>query len=176
MQSINQRPSANGGPHRGRRSGVLLRNVVMFLAITAALAVPAVAVAHSHKTKVHQCGNVNHNLAVMTKGKVSCKTAKKVARAWIKGKHAVQGLPLREAHGAGRGGLPGRLQERLQEDPDHSRVGDGWARFCCWCRFSPAWDRQEAIGAAIAPLNGGRHRVREWAHENTLSIHKDNQE
>jgi hypothetical protein len=92
MQSINQRPSANGGSHRGKRSGVLLRNVVMFLAITAALAVPAIAVAHSPKTKVHQCGNVHHNLAVMTKGKVSCKTAKNVARAWIKGKHRSRGF------------------------------------------------------------------------------------
>ena len=70
----------------------MLRNVVMFIAITAALAVPAVAVARSHKTKVHQCGNVNHNLAVMTKGKVSCKTAKNVARAWIKGKRRSSGF------------------------------------------------------------------------------------
>ncbi len=92
MQSINQRANANRGPRRVRRSGALLRNIVMFLAITAVLAVPAVAVAHSQRTKVHQCGNVNHNLAVMTKGKVSCKTAKNVARSWIKGKHRSRGF------------------------------------------------------------------------------------
>lgn len=92
MQSINQRPIVNGGPHKGRRSGVLLRNVVMLLAITAALAVPAVALAQSQKTKVHQCGDINHNVAVTTKGKVSCETAKKVARAWLEGNKRSSGF------------------------------------------------------------------------------------
>lgn len=71
---------------------MLLRNVVMVLAITAALAVPAVAVARSQKTKVHQCGDVNHNVAVTTKGKVSCTTAKKVARAWLRSKRGSSGF------------------------------------------------------------------------------------
>ena len=65
---------------------VSLRQLAALLAVAAAIiALPTIALARtsSSQLKVHNCGDVQANVAVTTAGGVSCKQAKKVATLWL---------------------------------------------------------------------------------------------
>jgi hypothetical protein len=90
--------TAGGVPRR--YAAVLLASVLLMVAV------PTVALgrANGAPSKVHNCGEAQTDVAVVTQGGVSCQQAKQIARTWLAHKKQTSGFAChRKKTNAGSG-------------------------------------------------------------------------
>lgn len=100
---------------------------VALAAIVAALAVPAVALAGTHRRVARNCHELNGNVAVLVTGHVNCTTARRVAKVWVNrdnhGRHGpfrTSGFRCRTVHGGASGdnGVCTKGSNKVQAIPE----------------------------------------------------------